>query len=67
MDRRPVTDILADAPGVDALTLRLAELTTEAALLRSQIRVSKRIERERQRLTVLRAGHGAVQEAPRGH
>jgi hypothetical protein len=44
------TDILPDFPDPDAVRQRLAVVTTEAALLRAQLRVSTRLRRERDRL-----------------
>jgi hypothetical protein len=46
-------DILADVPDPDTIRRRLAVVTTEANLLRSQLRVSKRLQRERERLREL--------------
>jgi hypothetical protein len=48
----PAPAILSDTPIPDtsAIRNRLAEVVTEAALLRAQLRVSKRLERERERL-----------------
>jgi hypothetical protein len=45
-----VTDILTDIPDPDTIRRRLSVLLTEADLLRSQLRVSVRVERERERL-----------------
>jgi hypothetical protein len=42
--------ILTDFPDAEAVRRRLAVVLTEADLLRSQLRVSVRIERERERL-----------------
>jgi len=54
MTTRPVkTDpqiILPDFPDVDSVRRRLAIVLTEADLLRAQLRVSTRLERERERL-----------------
>jgi hypothetical protein len=51
----PAAIILPDTPIPDpeAVRNRLAEVITEAALLRAQLRVSKRLERERERLRAL--------------
>ena len=48
-------DPTADIPREDEIRRRLAVVLTEADLLRSQLRVSKRIERERKRLRQLSA------------
>jgi hypothetical protein len=47
--------ILTDIPDSDAVRRRLAVVLTEADLLRSQLRVSVRLERERERLRRQRA------------
>lgn len=46
-------EILADIPDESTIRRRLAIITTEADLLRSQLRVSKRVQRERERLREL--------------
>lgn len=43
-------DILPEIPNPDAIRRRLAVALTEADLLRSQLRVSQRLARERERL-----------------
>jgi hypothetical protein len=43
-------NLLPDVPEPDAIRRRLAVVVTEAALLRSQLRVSVRLHRERERL-----------------
>jgi hypothetical protein len=55
------TNILAAVPSSDAIRRRLAEVLTEADLLRSQLRVSIRLERERTRLR-----EHPAREAPHG-
>jgi hypothetical protein len=47
--------ILPDLPDTESIRQRLAVVTTEASLLRAQLRVSKRLERERERLRSLHA------------
>jgi hypothetical protein len=42
--------VLNDIPDVDTIRKRLAVLVTEASLLRAQLRVSKRIQQEQERL-----------------
>ncbi len=42
--------ILPDVPSSESVRLRLATVVTEAGLLRAQLRVSRRLERERERL-----------------
>lgn len=44
------SDILPDLPDAESVRRRLAVVLTEADLLRSQLRVSTRLERERERL-----------------
>jgi hypothetical protein len=50
MPAQPHQDILTEIPDPDTIRRRLAEVLTEASLLRSQLRVSRRLERERERL-----------------
>jgi hypothetical protein len=45
--------ILPEIPSLDEIRKRLAVAATEASLLRAQLRVSARLERERQRLRLL--------------
>jgi hypothetical protein len=51
-------DILPDIPDAESIRQRLAVVTTEASLLRAQLRVSKRLERERERLRALQQEGG---------
>ena len=44
---------IPDIPDAESIRQRLAVVTTEASLLRAQLRVSKRLERERERLRAL--------------
>jgi hypothetical protein len=44
--------ILPDIPDPDSVRRRLAVVLTEAGILRAQLRVSTRLQRERERLTV---------------
>jgi hypothetical protein len=44
------SDILPDIPDADSVRRRLAVVLTEADLLRAQLRVSTRLQRERERL-----------------
>jgi hypothetical protein len=44
------TDILPDIPDPESIRRRLAVVLTEADLLRVQLRVSTRLQRERERL-----------------
>jgi hypothetical protein len=44
------TNVMPDVPSSDALRDRLAVVMTEAALLKAQLKVSTRVERERERL-----------------
>ena len=48
----------APIPSTDVIRLRLAHVATEAALLRAQLRVSRRYETERERLRRLQATEG---------
>jgi hypothetical protein len=45
--------ILPDIPDPDSIRRRLAVVLTEAGLLRAQLRVSTRLQRERERLRSL--------------
>jgi hypothetical protein len=59
---RSTSDILPDIPDPDTIRQRLAVVLTEADLLRAQLRVSTRLQRERERLRQLEqpiAGKGA--------
>ncbi|MBI1914491.1 MAG: hypothetical protein HYS12_07105 [Planctomycetes bacterium] len=47
-------EILPEIPDPDTVRHRLAVVLTEAHLLRSQLRVSVRLQRERKRLRLLR-------------
>jgi hypothetical protein len=51
-------DIPLDIPDPDALRDRLAVVLTEAGLLRAQLRVSLRLQRERERLRRQRGAAG---------
>jgi hypothetical protein len=46
-------DILPNIPDAESIQQQLAVVTTEASLLRAQLRVSKRLQRERARLRAL--------------
>jgi hypothetical protein len=52
-------DILPDIPAPDAIRRRLAVVLTEAGLLRSQLRVSLRLEKERERLLRQQCGEAS--------
>jgi hypothetical protein len=52
-------EILPEIPDQDAVRRRLAVVLTEADLLRAQLRVSVRLQRERERLRRQQAGAGA--------
>ncbi len=62
-------DILPEIPDPDAIRRRLATVATEASLLRAQLRVSVRLQRERERLQRQHAQpaavHGAIVEEGR--
>jgi hypothetical protein len=55
--------ILPDLPDTESIRRRLAVILTEAGLLRAQLRVSARLERERERLRRLAAAPSAGKEA----
>jgi hypothetical protein len=57
-------DLPLNIPDPDALRARLAAVLTEADLLRAQLRVSTRLQRERERLRRLRAA-AAPRKRPR--
>jgi hypothetical protein len=48
-------DLLLDVPDPDSLRRRLATVLTEADLLRAQLKVSIRLQRERERLRAMQA------------
>jgi hypothetical protein len=50
MTPSPESTILPDIPDPETVRRRLAVVVTEANLLRSQLRVSVRLQRERERL-----------------
>jgi hypothetical protein len=58
----PTPEILPDVPDAETVRRRLAVVLTEADLLRAQLRVSTRLERERERLRRL-AAPGAAGDA----
>jgi hypothetical protein len=53
MTATPSNDILPDIPDPEAVRQQLAVVLTEADLLRAQLRVSTRVQRERERLRQL--------------
>jgi hypothetical protein len=58
---QPIPDSLIPDP--DEVRIRLALVLTEADLLRSQLRVSKRLQRERVRLRELQKNGGPERAA----
>jgi hypothetical protein len=52
----PTDDILKDIPASATIRLRLAKVLTEADVLRKQLRMSQRTERERLRQLADRGG-----------
>jgi hypothetical protein len=52
------SDILPEIPDPDSIRRRLAVVLTEADLLRDQLRVSARLQRERERLRHQEADQG---------
>jgi hypothetical protein len=53
-----VSDILPDIPDPDSVLRRLAVVLTEACILRAQLRVSTRLQRERERLSAIARREG---------
>jgi hypothetical protein len=51
---------LTSIPSVDFVRLRLAVVSTEAALLRTQLNLSKRAQKERERLKDLLSREGGI-------
>jgi hypothetical protein len=59
----PTPDLAPDIPDPETIRDRLAVVLTEADLLRAQLRVSLRLQRERERLR--RQRDGAAEPRPR--
>jgi hypothetical protein len=58
MPAEPDVDILPEIPDPEAVRQRLAVVVTEAGLLRSQLRVSLRLQQARERLRKQQADGG---------
>jgi hypothetical protein len=67
MTTESTVNILPDIPDAESIRQRLAVVTTEASLLRAQLRVSKRLERERERLRALVQKEGEEEAALTSH